>query len=105
MRVTISHNKTKAQVTDSVNKSFDQLFSGIAVGPVQFLDQKREWAGDRLNFSLTAQMGFLKSPIVGWVEVGDKDVTVDVDLGILGNLISQDKAKAQLESRIKGLLT
>ena len=105
MRVTVSHNKPKQQVRDAVDQSLDKIVSGIAVGPIQFTDQKKAWTGDTMNFSLTAQMGFLRTPLKGWIQVGDADVTIDVDLGIFENLIPQDKAKAALSGTVRGLLT
>ena len=105
MRVTVSHNKPKQQVRDAVDQSLDKIVSGIAVGPIQFTDQKKMWTGDTMNFSLTAQMGFLRTPLKGWIQVGDTDVTIDVDLGIFENLIPQDKAKTALSGTVRGLLT
>lgn len=106
MRVTISHNKTKQEVRDAADRSIDQMFkSVVAVVPVEFTDQHKQWSGDTMNFSLNARMGFIRTPIVGTVVVGDKDVTIDVDLGLLGNLIPESVIKSQVESRVRGLLT
>ena len=105
MRVTISHNKTKQDARDAVERSIGQMFVGIAVGPLEFLDQHKQWDGDTMRFSLTAKMGFLKTPIQGSVLVGDKDITIDVDLGLLNKLIPEDAAKSRIEQRVRGLLT
>ena len=105
MRVTISHNKTKQEAKDAVERSIGQMFMGIAVGPLEFLDQQKQWDGDTMKFSLTAKMGFLKTPIQGSVLVGDKDITIDVDLGLLNKLIPEDAAKSRIERRVRGLLT
>ena len=104
MKVTISHNKTKAEVTKAVDRSIEDVFKGLAVGPVQVLNPSKSWDGSILNFSLMAKMGFMTAPIRGTVEVTDKDVTIDADLGFLENLITP-KVRAQLETRAKGLLT
>lgn len=104
MRATITHHRSKADVKEAVNKSLDQLFSGIAVGPLEFTDQQQQWTGDRMFFSLNAKMGPVKAPIKGTVDVSDTEVAIDVDLGIFGKFISEKTASHQLESRIKGLI-
>src|SRR5437868_576866 len=104
MRVTITHNKTQAEVVKSVDRSIDEVFKGLALGPVEVVDPQKSWDGSTMTFALTAKMGFMKAPIRGTVVVTDKDVTIDADLGFLENLITP-KTKAELESRVKGLLT
>ena len=103
MKVTISHNKTQAEVKKAVDRSIDDVMKGIATGPVQVLNPVKSWDGYTMNFSLTGKMGFMTAPIRGTVLVTEKDVTIDADLGFLENLITP-KAKAQLETRVKRLL-
>jgi hypothetical protein len=50
-------------------------------------------------------MGIVSTPIKGFVDVTDKDVTVDADLGWLERLFPAKQARAALEGRVKGLLT
>jgi|SRR5271170_7698829 hypothetical protein len=104
MRVTITHQRRKPEVMDAVNRSIGQLFSGVAVGPLEFTDQENKWTGDRMFFSLNAKMGPIKAPIKGFVDVGETDVTVDVDLGVFGKFISEQSARNQVEGRIKALI-
>jgi hypothetical protein len=102
MRITVSHNRTQQEVVDSINRSFDELFS--AGLPVKVAVQQKEWQGSTLNFALTAKMGMLSTPIKGTVEVTDHDLTVDADLGMLNNFISEKSAQDMIGTRIKGLL-
>jgi hypothetical protein len=46
----------------------------------------------------------LSSGIKGTVEVTDRDVTIDADLGLLEKLLPAKGARAALEGRIRGLL-
>jgi hypothetical protein len=87
---------------DSINRSFDELFS--AGLPVKVAVQQKEWQCSTLNFALTAKMGMLSTPIKGTVEVTDHDLTVDADLGMLNNFISEKSAQEMIGTRIKGLL-
>ena len=104
LRITVSHNQPKEQVMRSVDRSFDDLFRGIGTIPLQLVDEKRSWQGSVLTFSLSAKMGLLSTPIKGYVEVTDKDVTVDADLGLLERMIPAKKAQEVLAAQVHGLL-
>jgi len=105
MRVTISHKKTKAQAIQAVDRAIDEVFGAAALGPVTVINQKKNWNESTMTFSLTAKMGFLTNPISGTVEVTDIDVTIDADLGMLNKLFPEEKVRATVESRVRGLLT
>jgi hypothetical protein len=105
VRVTVSHAKPKDEVIRSVDRSFDDLFRGIAILPVQFVSEQKNWQGSTLTFSILAKMGLLTTPIKGTIEVTDRDLTIDVDLGLLERLFPQAKAREAISSRVRGLLT
>jgi hypothetical protein len=58
-----------------------------------------------MDFSFDAKVGLVSAPIEGFVDVTDKDVTVDADLGWLERLLPAKQAQAAIEGRVKGLLT
>ena len=105
MRVTVTHNGRKDEIVRSVDRSFDDLFKGFGTVAIQIANERRRWTGSRMEFSFDAKMGFVSTPIKGFVDVTDKDVTVDADLGWLEKLFPAKQAQAALEGRIKGLLT
>ena len=104
MRITISHNRSKAQIMESVDRSFDEMFRGVAGLPIRLVLEQRSWQGSILSFSLTAKMGLLSTPIKGTVEVTDQDITVDADLGLLNRLVPEKTVREVIGNRIKGLL-
>ena len=104
MKITISHNRSKEEVKQAVDRSFDDLFKSIAVLPVQLAQEQRIWQGDRLSFSMLAKMGALSTPIKGLIEVTDRDVSVDVDLGLLERLLPVERTREVLSNRVRGLL-
>ena len=104
MRITVSHNRPKEEVIRSVDRSFNDLFQGIGVLPVQLIPQHRSWQGSTLTFALSAKMGLISTPIKGTVEVTDRDLTIDVDLGILERIIPIKKAQEVLTDHVRGLL-
>ena len=105
MRITISHAQPKEEVIQSVDRSFDDLFRGIGVIPIQFVNEQRNWRGSTLTFSLSAKMGFVSTPMKGTIEVTDRDITIDADLGLLERLIPATNARASITSRVRGLLS
>jgi hypothetical protein len=89
----------------SIDASFDDLFCGIAAIPIQFINERKSWQGSTLTFSISAKMGLLSTPIKGTIDVTDRDLTIDLDLGLLGRLIPATKARQAISSRVRGLLT
>ncbi len=105
MRVTISHNKPPEEIRRSIDRSFDDFFKGPGFIPLQILNQHRSWQGNTMTFSFDAKAGILSTPIKGFVEVTDKDVTVDADLGLLEKLLPSKQARQAIEGKVRGLLT
>jgi hypothetical protein len=104
MRITVSHNRTKEEVVQTVDRSFNDLFQGIGALPVRLVQEHKSWQGSVLTFALTAKMGLLSTPIKGTVEVTDRDITIDADLGILERMIPAQKAQEVLTHHVRGLL-
>lgn len=72
--VTIPHNLGKAEARKRLSEGFAGLQSQIAGAPVANLQQA--WADDRLSFSA----GVLGQRVSGRVDVGERDVRIEVDL-------------------------
>ena len=104
MRITVSHNRSKAEIIESVDRSFNEIFRGVSGLPVRLTMKQRSWQGSILSFSLTAKLGLLSTPITGTVEVTDHDVIVEADLGLLSRLVPEKTAREVIGNRIKGLL-
>jgi hypothetical protein len=104
MKITVAHNKSKDQIVQAVDRSFDELFKGTPLVPVKVANEQRQWQGSTLFFSFNATMGLLSAPIKGTVLVTDKDLTIDADLGLLEKLLGGGMSRA-VEGRVKGLLT
>jgi hypothetical protein len=103
VRITVSHNKSKDEVMRAVDDSFTSLFQGTAI-PLRLVEQERSWKESTMHFALTAKMGFLSTPIKGTVEVTDRDITIEADLGVLERMIPADRARELIGSRVRGLL-
>ncbi len=88
----------------AVDRSFDDLFQGSGVIPLKIVNERRSWQGATLMFSFEAKMGLLSTPIKGIVEVTDKDLTIDADMGLLDRLFPAKQTRNVLEERIRGLL-
>ena len=104
MRVTVSHTKAKQDVMRSVDRSFNDLFRGVGTMPIQLVEEHRSWEGSTLSFSISAKMGFVSTPIKGTIEVTDRDITIDADLGWFERLIPAAKVRESLSGAVRGLL-
>ncbi len=104
MRVTMPHRTSKQEAMRAVDLSFDDLFRGLPIAALQITNTQRSWNGSVMSFAFQAKMGFLHNPIHGTVEVTDKEITVDADLGFLERLISQASLKTRIETSFQKLL-
>jgi Putative polyhydroxyalkanoic acid system protein (PHA_gran_rgn) len=104
LRITISHNRTKEEVVQAIDRSFNDLFQAGGGLPVKLAINQKDWQGSTLTFALTANLGFISSPIKGTIEVTDKEVIIDAELGMLGRFVSDKAAQDMIGSKIKGLL-
>jgi Putative polyhydroxyalkanoic acid system protein (PHA_gran_rgn) len=104
MRVTLAHNRTKQEVIQSVDRSFDDLFQTPELQGIKLKGVSKTWQGSTLTFGLTAKMGLFSTPIKGTIEVTDTDITIDADLGMLERLIPANTARELLSARVRGLL-
>lgn len=104
MRITINHNRSKEEVIQSIDRGFNQVFEEAGSLPVKVVVEQRSWQGSTMSFSLTAKMGIISTPIKGTVDVTDKDLTIDVDLGMFNRFVDEKSAQQMLGNRIKGLL-
>jgi hypothetical protein len=104
MRITIAHNRSKAAVIESVDRSFNEILKGVDGIPVRLVLQQKSWKGSVLTFLLDAKLGLLSSPVTGTVEVTDEDLIVDADFGFLNRLVPERTVSKTISNRIKGLL-
>ena len=105
MRITVSHHKTKQEVIQSVDRSFDDLFQAPELHGIKLKDVTKTWHGSTLTFGLTAKMSLFSTPIKGSIEVTDTDITIDADLGMLERLIPANTARELITTQVRGLLT
>jgi Putative polyhydroxyalkanoic acid system protein (PHA_gran_rgn) len=104
MRITISHNRSKADVVASVDRSFNEMFNDVAGLPVKVTVEQKTWQGSTLNFALSAKWGLMSTPVKGTVEVTDHDLTIDADLGMLERLVPEKTVHEMIAAKAKGLL-
>lgn len=104
VRITITHNRSKEDVIQSIDRGFNRLFQEAGALPVKLVVEQRSWQGSTMSFLLTAKMGIISTPIKGTVEVTDKDLTIDVDLGMFNRFVDEKSAQQMIGNRVKGLL-
>jgi hypothetical protein len=57
VRVTVSHTKSKQEVTRSIDRSFDDIFRSIAMVPAQFVEESGEAGKDQHSLFRFQQNG------------------------------------------------
>ena len=105
MRVTVSHELGQAEAIRRVNAGAEQLFQSAGTAGVEIRNLERTWDANTLAFSFTGKMGPFTAPIRGSVLVAEKDLTIDVDLGIVGKFIPEEKIRADIEKGARKMLT
>jgi len=104
MRIAISHNKTKQEVIQIVDKSANDLFT-MPLGAAQILDPQKRWDGNVMYFSFVGKQSIFKASISGTIEVNDKDLVINIELpGFLKNLIPESQVRTAVEGKVRGLL-
>jgi hypothetical protein len=104
VRIAISHNRSKQEVIQNVERSFNELFQQAGSLPVKLVVEQRSWQGSTMSFLLNAKMGIISTPIRGTVEVTDQEIIIDADLGMLSRFVNEKTARELIGSRMKGLL-
>ena len=104
MRVTIAHDKGQAEAIRLVNEGAEQLFRGAGSAGVEIRELERSWNANTMSFSFTGKMGPFTAPIRGTVLVAEKDVTIDVDLGIVAKFLPEDKIRRDIEAGARKML-
>jgi hypothetical protein len=106
MRVTVSHDKGQAEAKRIVDEAVNDLLKGLPASPVKIVDPRKNWNGSTMDFSFHAKMGIFGSQVHGKVLVEEKLMTIELEIpGMFRKFISEDKIRATVESRVKGLLT
>src|SRR5690349_1219208 len=106
MRVSVSHNKSQQEAMKTVDDVVDKMFQPNGAGPLRMTDVRKNWNGSTLNFSMNAALMMMAAPISGTIQVTERDIIIDCDLPpFLTGLLPENKIRAGIESRVRGLLT
>lgn len=106
MTVIVPHQTTSEAAIKIVDRSADNMFEDMAGGLVELVDRKHDWQGPRMDFSLTAQAGFISVPISGTVVVDDVNVTVHCELPeLVKKYVGEEKIHASVERKVLGILS
>ena len=105
MRIIIPNTKSVDETKRIVERSTEDLFRSAAGGIVQITDVQKTWAGNTMTFVFKAGVAFFSTPIEGTAAVTEKEVTIDVMIPeAFRRFVAEDKLKAGIETRVRGLL-
>ena len=105
MRITVFNPAGLADGMKAVDSATEQLLRTQIPGMLRLDDVEKKWNGSTTSFSLLASIGPFRAPIRGTVLVTATEITIECDLpGLLTRLFSESTIRAEIESRIRGLL-
>jgi hypothetical protein len=105
LKIIVPHHTTVEQAIVIVDRSADDLFDGAAGELVELVDRKKDWQGPLMDFSLTAQAGFISVPISGNILVDEVNVTVDCELpALVQTYVGEEKIRASVERKVRLML-
>ena len=104
MRIEQPHTLGREAARSRIDRFLERLV-GNPPGGVTVKDARRDWDGDRMNFSFTAAKGFLGTSITGVMEVTDDTVVLESDLpSLVRNLLGEDRIRHIIAAELGGLL-
>lgn len=105
MKVVVPHNTTREKAIAMVDRSAGDLLD-MGSKAIEMVNPQRRWTGPRMEFSMTARVGFISLPLSGSVLVEEVDVTIDIDLPPMAkNFIGEENIRARVEHKIRGALS
>jgi len=105
MKLIVPHGKTRAEVTEKLDKGIDGLFAGAVGSSIEIANSRKEWVGSTLHFWFTSRLGFISLPINGTVDVDDTNAVLEVELpALVKNFVGEDRVAANVEKRIQAML-
>lgn len=105
MKVVVAHGTTQQQAIQKLDHASDKLFT-VEIKNIQITDQKKNWTGPVMTFSLTGRMGFIALPLAGTATVDEKDVTLECELpALLKNLMGEEKIRGMVEQNVRTMLS
>jgi hypothetical protein len=103
--VVVPHHTTVEEAIGIVDRSANGLFDDVGRGMVELVERKQSWNGSLMDFSLTAQAGFISLPISGTVVIDEINVTLHCELPVLAkNFLGEEKIRADLDRRVRAML-
>jgi len=104
MRVTIEHQLGQAEAMRRVDQGATQLLASASGAGVEIRGLQKSWDHNTLTFSFTGKMGPFTAPVRGTTVVTERDLTIDVDLGIVEKFMPEDKIRRDIESGARQML-
>jgi hypothetical protein len=100
MDVIVPHHTTREEAMKKVDRSATDLFGGLGGASVTMTDPKKSWNGPVMDFSVTANAGFISLPLSGQVTVDDTNITIHCELpGLVNRFVGEEKVRAAIEGK------
>jgi hypothetical protein len=104
MRVTIDHSLGQAEAMRRVDQGTTHLLASAGGAGVEIRNLHKSWEHNTLTFSFSGKMGPFTAPIRGTTVVNERDLTIDVALGIVEKFMPEDKIRRDIEAGARKML-
>ncbi len=104
MRIEQSHSLGQQEAIGRIDQFLERLVQEPP-GGVTIKDAKKDWDGNRMNFSFTAAKGFFGTSVRGLMEVMDDHVVVESELSaFVKNILGEDRIQQVISSELGKVL-
>jgi len=104
MRIEQSHSLSQQEAIGRIDQFLERLVQEPP-GGVTIKDAKKDWDGNRMNFSFTAAKGFFGTSVRGLMEVMDDHVVVESELSaFVKNILGEDRIQQVISSELGKVL-
>ena len=105
MEIEQPHALGQAKAISRIDSFLDDLMQRQPPGGVTIKDARKEWDGNRMNFSLAAGRGFLSTTIRGVMEVTRNKVVLTSELpALVKSLVGEDRIRQTISRELARIL-
>ena len=73
-------------------------------GGIKIVNPARQWSGNRMDYSVTAKKGLLRTTLKGEVAVSEERVILDFHVpGVIAKLVGEDAIRSAVEQQLTEL--
>jgi hypothetical protein len=106
MQIEQSHGLGEAKAISRIDHFLDDLMQRQPPGGVSITDARKEWDGNRMNFSFAAGKGFFSTTIRGVMEVTNDRVVVTSEIpALVRSVVGEERIREVIARELDRILS